>query len=158
MADPKREAAFVEELGLFFENWGLPRMSGRIFGLLLIAEKSEQTSAEIMDALHTSKASVSTATRMLLQTRMIERVGVRGQRSSLFRVRSLLAVDLFEAKMKSVSLFREVLGRGLDVLAEDTPERALRLREIHDFYTWIEAEVPLLVERFRHRGKDQDDG
>ena len=51
---------FIEEVGLLFEQTGLPRMAGRILGWLLIANPPHQTTSHLTEALLASKASIST--------------------------------------------------------------------------------------------------
>ena len=42
---------FVEEVGIFFEQQGMPRMAGRILGCLLISDSPHQTTGELAEAL-----------------------------------------------------------------------------------------------------------
>ena len=38
---------FIEDIALFFERMGIPRMAGRILGVLLIADPSAQSITDI---------------------------------------------------------------------------------------------------------------
>ena len=78
---------FVEEMGLWFEKFSMPRMMGRIYGWLLICENPQQSSQEIGDAVGGSKGSVSTNTRVLVQFGLIERIGIPGKRAIYFQTR-----------------------------------------------------------------------
>ncbi len=51
--------AFVERMGLTWENDGLPRIAGRIFGLLLVTPGSCSLD-DLAHSLAVSKGSVST--------------------------------------------------------------------------------------------------
>ena len=66
------EKHFVEEVGLFFEQSGMPRMAGRILGWLLISDPSHQTTSELAEVLLASKGSISTMTRLLIRIGLIE--------------------------------------------------------------------------------------
>ena len=46
------ERSFIEEVGVVFEQTGLPRMSGRLFGWLLIADPPYQSPAQLAESLH----------------------------------------------------------------------------------------------------------
>ena len=84
--DEKQE--FVEEVGMVFEQTGLPRMSGRIFGWLLVSDSPQQNAEQIGKALLASKGSISTSTRLLIQHGLIERVSLPGVRHDYFRLRA----------------------------------------------------------------------
>lgn len=152
----RRVRHFVEEVGLFFEQSGMPRMTGRIIGWLLVCEPPEQTSAELAEGLLASKGSVSTATRMLLQAGLIERVPTPGKRGHSFRMVPHGWTRLMEAKLAGVTLLRELADRGLDLLAERPPEAQERLRDFRDFYAFYEAEMPLLMEHWRSKQAHKD--
>src|SRR5262245_10612167 len=87
---PEERAAllrhFVEEMGLHFEYGGIPRMAGRIFGHLLVCDPPEQSAEELARSIQASRASVSTMSRLLIQTGLIERQVFPGKRHDLFRI------------------------------------------------------------------------
>jgi len=111
-----KQQRFVEEVGLFFEQRGLPRMAGRILGWLLICDPPHQTASELADALLASKGSISSMTRMLIRLGIIERTVLPGQRRDYF----LIKPDAWNAVMKEsltkISEFRSLLERGLEML------------------------------------------
>jgi DNA-binding transcriptional regulator GbsR (MarR family) len=75
---------FVERAGVLWENDGLPRIAGRIYGLMIINEDALSLD-EIADALGVSKASVSTDTRLLERMGFIERVSKPGDRKDYYQ-------------------------------------------------------------------------
>jgi DNA-binding transcriptional regulator GbsR (MarR family) len=75
---------FVEKAGVLWENDGLPRIAGRIFGLMLISEDALSLD-EIADMLGVSKASVSTDTRLLERMGFVERVSKPGDRRDYYQ-------------------------------------------------------------------------
>ena len=74
------EKKFIEEVGIVFEQTGLPRMAGRVFGWLLISDPPYQSPAELAEVLMASKGSISTTTRLLLQLGLVERFIIPGER------------------------------------------------------------------------------
>ncbi len=60
-------------MGLVAEADALPRIAGRVFGYLLLAE-APQSLDDIAAGLGVSKASVSTDARLLLERKLVERV------------------------------------------------------------------------------------
>jgi DNA-binding transcriptional regulator GbsR (MarR family) len=78
-------ARFIEHMGLLWEDEGLPRIAGRIFGLALIS--SDPCSLdEIATTLKVSKPSVSNDARMLHKLGLIERVSFPGDRKDYYQL------------------------------------------------------------------------
>ena len=110
---------FVEEVGIVFEQTGLPQMAGRVFGWLLISNPPYQSSAELAEALMASKGSISTTTRLLIQVGLIERFVIPGERHDNFRLRT----DAFKHTMRrgledEIKMFRQLAERGLELVGK----------------------------------------
>lgn len=146
---PGAEQHFVEEVGLFFAQWGLPRMAGRILGWLLICDPPHQSMNELAGALHASKGSISTMTRLLTQYGLIERVALPHQRRDYVQVRPGIWTDALHQRMLATAAFRQLAERGLTLLADPDASRGERLREMRDIYAFFERELPLLIERWQ---------
>src|SRR5437762_2128546 len=71
----------VEEIGLWFERSGVPRMAGRVLGWLLLCDPAEQTMQQLADHLDASMGSISTMLRLLGQLGLIEKSSIPGERS-----------------------------------------------------------------------------
>ena len=66
------QLAFIEQLGFYYENYGIPKIGGRILGYILM--KDGPVSAEqITGDLTISRASVSTNLRLLLNFGLLEK-------------------------------------------------------------------------------------
>lgn len=68
---------FIEELALFYEKWGVPRIGGKILGLLL-TEEGKLSSEDIASKLAISKGSVSTNLRLLINVGWFTKKAVPG--------------------------------------------------------------------------------
>lgn len=143
------EQHFVEEVGLFFEQWGGPRMAGRILGWLLICDPPYQSMGEVADALMASKGSISTMTRLLIQLGLIERTARPGQRRDYVQIRPGIWIDALGQRMRAVAAYRALAERGLALLDNSAAERGERLREMRDIFAFFERELPLLIERWK---------
>lgn len=146
-----RLSSFVEGIGLIFERWGFPRTAGRIWGWLHVCQPPHQSSDDLADALHVSKASISTNTRLLENVGLLERVGVRGSRLIHYR----LARDAFESilqqRLTGAREVRSLAERGLGSLESEDSGPTGRLGELRDFYAFVEEEVACMLERWRTR-------
>jgi DNA-binding MarR family transcriptional regulator len=142
-------AFYVEQWGLLFEQSGLPRMAGRVLGWLLVSDPAEQAAAQIQEALSASKGSISTTLALLERFGLVERVSLPGDRKTYVRIAPGAFTTMMEDKLKSVSTWRELADRGLDLLSRSGAERTRRLRAVHDFYAFLENEFPALIRRWR---------
>ncbi|MEN3793135.1 MarR family transcriptional regulator [Fulvimarina sp. MAC3] len=76
---------FVERMGEHMEMEGLPRIAGRLFGLLLVDPGPVSFSA-LAERLAVSRGSVSTNARLLEGMGLITRLSVEGERQDYFRL------------------------------------------------------------------------
>jgi hypothetical protein len=141
---------FTEEMGIFFEKIGFPRMAGRIWGWLLVCEPPEQTAAQIAEALQASRGSVSTMTR-LLQVWGVERVGVPGKRGACYRIKPGSFVKLMHTEAGMFSEIRNLAERGLETLKNEPLRVRERLLEGRDLFVFVEKEYPLLIEKWQRQ-------
>lgn len=145
--DSAKKRRLIEDFGILFEGGGLPRMSGRVFGWLLISSPQHQTAAEIAAGVGASKGSMSTMLRMLAQFRMIERFGLPGERSAHYRVKPAYWVSMMQAKMDFVRRFHGLAERALDAIDDSDAERTRQLEETRDFHHAFARELTSMIER-----------
>ncbi len=142
------EKHFIEDCGLFFERWGLPRMAGRILGWLLICDPPHQSPGDLAQVLQASKGSISMMTRLLTQEGLVELIGLPGERRDYYRLRSGAWMQLMSDRLAVVSAIHLLAERGFKLLAGRNPSLRERLEEMHDLYSFIECELPALLERW----------
>ncbi len=144
---------FVEEVGIFFEQAGLPRMAGRILGWLMIAEPPHQTTGELGEALMASKGSISTMTRLLIRIGLIERISLPGQRRDCFRIKPGASYQLLKDSLAQTTAFRQLIERGLELIKGKAHVNRQWLEEMRDMYAFFEREFPALLERWEQERK-----
>ncbi len=143
---------FVEECGLVFEEFGLPRTSGRIWGWLIVCDPPEQTAKQLARALRVSKGSISTNTRLLERVGMLERVGIPGSRESQHRLVPHAWESVLKHRIAGTHRMVGLAERGMELLEGGSAERTRRLREKLEFYTFFARELESLLERWQdHR-------
>ncbi len=149
-ADPDGEAveAYVEDVARYFEEAGWPRMAGRLVGALLVAEPREQTAAQLAERLRASRGSISTMSRLLLSSRMAERVTRRGERRDWLRLRADAWNGVLDIRSRQITELRELGQRGLALFPDPGPQNE-SLDELVDLCSFMEREWPDLVERWR---------
>lgn len=139
---------YAEEVGIFFEQSGMPRMAGRVLGWLTVAEPPHQTMNDLTEALQASKGSISTMTRLLIQIGLIERISLPGQRRDYFRIKADTWDQKLKESLEQMTAFRQLAERGLELVKDTDNSNRRWLEEQRDMYTFFEQELPTLLERW----------
>ncbi len=147
---------FIEEVGLLFEQTGLPRMAGRILGWLLIANPPHQTTSDLTEALLASKASISTVTRLLIRIGLIERTSLPGERRDYFRINHNAWHQLIGESLARTTAFRQLAEHGLELLEGKHHSNRQWLEEMRDMYAFFEREFPILMKRWEQERKEDN--
>jgi DNA-binding transcriptional regulator GbsR (MarR family) len=146
------ERTFVEEVGVVFEQTGMPRMAGRVFGWLLISDPPYQSPAELAQVLQASKGSISTTVRLLLQMGLTERHIIPGERHDHFKIsRDALTGIIRHGIEEEIKLFRGLAEHGLKLIGKDESHRRFWLEEMHGRYSYLEKSFPKLMDRYEKR-------
>ena len=146
-----QEKHFIEDVGLLLEQSSVPRMAGRILGLLLISDPEYQSSSEMAEKLRASKGSISTMTRLLLEMNLIERIAMPEDRRDYFKIKPGAWSEIIMFEASEFGIGRKLAERGLELLKSESPEMKARLLEAHDLYAFLEAETPRLIERWNRQ-------
>ena len=139
---------FVEQMGSLFEQFGGPRMSGRIVGWLMICEPELQTAAQLAEILKASKGSISTMTRQLVQMQSIERIKKPGERAAYFCFARRPMSEVMARRMAMFAQLEKLTADGLELLADATEERREPLQQLHDFHQFMRGEMTKVVQRW----------
>ena len=142
---------FVERAGLVFEAEGLPRMAGRVLGHLMTCTPAEQSIASIMKAQQASNGSISTMTRLLESQGYIERLTFPGDRKDYFRLRPGAALAMLTGAQRSMDTLRQLFDAALALDAGQGLPQEAALEEARDLFTFLAAEYPAILERWRSR-------
>lgn len=141
------EKHFIEDIGLFFEQMGMPRMAGRMLGFLLIAEPEAQSVTDITHALKASKSSISVMARLLVDNGLIERVASPVPRRDYYRFKPGGWILYMRQWMGLMAELHAITERGL-ALTDGKPEALReRLQEAHDLFSLMEEQMPALLEK-----------
>lgn len=130
------EQRFIDDLGDLMVSWGLPRSTGRVYGLLLARGEPMSLDA-IADILGSAKSGASVAARQLVSLGIARVSGERGSRR--VRYEALYTLEaIFAARSAQVGQLLHHLRNGASV-AESANTRA-RLEEMADgVQLWMEA-------------------
>lgn len=141
--------AFVERAGLLCERDGLPRIAGRILGLLLVSPAPLALDA-IADRLGVSKASVSTDARRLEERGLVERVGRPGDRKDYYQIAPLHHVRSLEQRLATMQEFLGLLDAARRLPVDDPGVRD-RLSESCALFHEVMAATQGALDRWQAR-------
>ena len=143
-----RTAHFIERMGLALEADGLPRIAGRIFGLLLVSEDARSLD-DLARQLRVSKASVSTNARMLEQRAVLERISWPGDRRDYYRVPTNLFSHTMAQRVARWQRFHEAIGAARTSLPIRSPEVLERLEEYEEAYAFMSRVITEALARWQ---------
>lgn len=141
----KRTERFVERMGMLGESEGLPRIAGRIFGLLLV-EPGERSLDDLASVLGVSKASISTDARRLEQLGFLERTSRPSDRKDYYSISSDVFARSLGQRLDRMRQFHELIedARSLPV----SPKVRARLDDLDSAYELAVSAVVDVIARW----------
>ncbi len=140
---------FVERFAVAKEGDGLPRIAGRIFGLLLTSAR-DLSLDEIASELEASKGSASVNTRLLEQSGFIERVSRPGDRRDYYRIMPDLFERTMEQRLARWHRLHEVVMYGLTA-SDLSPTVRSRLRDFEAAHENVREVIETALTKWRTR-------
>lgn len=141
---------FIEQMGMMAQSDGLPRIAGKILGLMLI-DTGPFSFGEIAERLEVSRGSVSTNTRLLENLRVIDRVSKMGERGDYFQLAhdpyAKLLQGVSQRMEKSISILKET--RSLLPLSMEKSQS--RLFDLEHFYTEYLKSTTSLIQKLQNK-------
>jgi len=146
---PADLSAWVERLVALLVPEGVPPISARVLGWLIVCEPAEQSADQIGPAIGASRASMTTNLRLLTAMGMVTRRTRPGERTAYYHVADDAWRTIIQRQVDAVTAYVDLARSGLDLLGADTA-RAGRTRDLHDVFTWMArvfADAPPLPPR-----------
>ena len=128
---------FIEQMGINAQGDGVPRIAGRMMGLMVFDGRPYSFS-ELAVELQVSRGSISTNARILEQQGIIERTAVPGDRQDYFQLAESPYDAILTGALARSRKARELITRTADALpvrGQSAPKR--RLEEFASFYDSI---------------------
>jgi DNA-binding transcriptional regulator GbsR (MarR family) len=129
-------AQFIERMGVALESDGMPRIAGRILGLLLVSEDALSLD-ELASELGVSKASISTNARLLEQRGVLERISRPADRRDYYRVPPDLFTHTMAQRLARWERFHTAIAAARTNLPIRSREVLERLREFEEAYAYM---------------------
>ncbi|WP_306258708.1 GbsR/MarR family transcriptional regulator [Pararhizobium sp. IMCC21322] len=124
---------FIEKVGQIAQGEALPKIAGRVFGLLMFDGKPVSF-GDMAKELQVSRGSISSSVRLLEDRGVIKRMGMPGERQDYFQLAEQPFVGLLENAQKRIERARQDIETTVaDLPAEANAVRS-RLETYADFY------------------------
>ncbi len=129
--DPQQQR-YVENMGLYFEQYGSQRTMGRVVGLLLILEQP-LSQEDLMHLLNLSRTSASVTVRWAEQLGLVEQVSRPGDRKRYYQVRADMPNWLARTSFQKLEEFLRLLITAEGLADPDARRKLALMRELMSF-------------------------
>lgn len=116
---------------------GIPPITGRVLGWLMVCDPSEQSAGEIAAAIGASRGSMTTNLRQLTGMGFIARVTRPGERTAYYRLVDNAWQAVVQRQVKELGTFGDIAAEGVELLGPSS-ERSRRVREAQELFGWLE--------------------
>lgn len=140
----------AEQFAVVLASHGLQRMTARVLATLLFTEQPTVTMGDLATTLSASAGAISGALKTLTSVGLAERVAAPGSRRDHYRLRDNAWAILFTAQNETIAAMLAAADAGIAVTDSASPAWQ-RLTQMRDFYTFVLAEIPALLDRWRHQ-------
>ena len=154
--DPNFDATrhdFIEKIGLISQAEGLPRIAGRVFGMLVF-DGDIVSFGDLATQLQVSRASISTSIRLLEERGLIKRTTKAGERQDFFQLAQNPYVTLLEGVQKRNRASQNEI---IDTIRKLPANAAAisRLNAYAEFYASTDAAVGMALREIKHPKDDR---
>jgi DNA-binding MarR family transcriptional regulator len=140
---------FIENMGLHYEGYGLPRIGGRIIGMLLVSP-GPVSSEEMAEALQVARSSISTNLKTLLMSELVEKVSLPGERVDYYVLSDDCWQKALELRLAGMLDLQELGADGLRCLEPGHPARE-RLVEMIEWVDQLRVMLEKLTAEWQAR-------
>jgi DNA-binding MarR family transcriptional regulator len=147
-ASDQQEAA--EQLALVLTNHGLQRMTARVLAALLFTDQPTMTMGELAVLLQASSGAISGAVKMLTSVGLVERVPAPSSRRDHYRLRDDAWALLYTNQNAVLAPMLAAAEAGIAAAGHDSLA-GRRLTQMRDFYAFLLAEIPALLDRWQQQ-------
>ncbi|MBU9763743.1 MarR family transcriptional regulator [Mycobacterium sp. TNTM28] len=130
----------------------MQRMPARVLAALLFTDQPSVTMTELADTLQASSGSISSALKMLTTVGLAERAPAPTSRRDHFRLRDDAWATLFTSQNATIAAMQAAADAGIAATDRTSPAHH-RLTQMRDFYAFLMAEVPTVLDRWHRQRK-----
>ena len=146
----KIRTEFVEKIGMVAQGEGLPRIAGRVFGLLVF-DGEPQAFGDLSERLQVSRGSISSSVRLLEERGLIKRTSKLGARQDFFQLAPNAWATMIEGAKKRTSAAHSEIATTIDELPFDATSIRERLGDYANFYQSIDDGLGVALKSINKR-------
>ncbi|MET7282834.1 MarR family transcriptional regulator [Kribbella sp. NPDC005582] len=139
---------YVERFAGVMASSGVPTMSARVMGRMLVSPNGTMTAAELAETLQISQPAVSGAVRQLIQMSFISRERMPGSRKDHYRIREDVFAAILERRNQALTEWAASSSYGAALFGPDTTV-GRRLAEAADFFTFVHNDLEQTMKDWR---------
>ncbi len=136
---------FIEKTGLITQTEGLPRIAGRVFGIL-IYDGDVVSFGDLATKLQVSRASISTSIRILEERGLVKRVTKPGERQDFFQLAPNPYATMLEGIRKRNRSIQDDIAQTIQSLPAEA-DAVGRLTAYAGFYASLDAAVAVALNK-----------
>lgn len=142
----ERHDRFVERFGDVLARSGWPRMSARIFAALMATPTGARTATELSAQLGVGPSAISNGAKMLRTLGLVD-VTRQSDRQIVYEVRPDAWMEAVAHNDDALRALESILTDGAQATTDS--RASARLIETADFFAFLRAQLPALVQQWR---------
>lgn len=139
---------FIESMGVYFERYGLPRIGGRVLGLLMVADRPLSLD-DLARTLQVSRASISTNMKLITASSLAEQISLPGDRRDYYRFGPDTWERALRTELEGIAMLRRLGERGLAAAQATESVAREHLEELLAFCDLLVTDRANTIERWR---------
>lgn len=133
----------VEKFGIYFDEVGLNKTYGRLFGFFMIT-KEPVSMSQLVEKLQISKSTASTEIRRLLSMGVIEKVLLADQRADFYQLKKNIWTLNLKQKIQDIKKLQSIIKE----IPCNELEHFVQLKEMANYCIFIESELEAIVAKY----------
>lgn len=133
---------FVDKLGFYYESYGIPRIGGKILGLIQMI-KEPVSADQISKTLKVSRSSVSTNIRLLLSAGLVDISQKSHDRTDYFSLSDVAWENAIKIRIDGFHDLKKIVEQGIEAYEEVDEERNMKLLQMAK---WTEMMMDMHLE------------
>ncbi|MYV56121.1 hypothetical protein [Streptomyces sp. SID3212] len=129
----------------YWQNDGMPHERGRVIGWLIISDPTEQTTAELVERLGTTREAIDRVADQLVPAHVVLRRDIPGTDEYALHMNSESWPNAVLEVFANIPEFDRILRDAQHTLKDEDAERRQRLDRTQHLFGFIAREVPELL-------------
>lgn len=140
---------FIEKTGMISQAEGLPRIAGRVLGMLIF-DGDMVSFGDLATRLRVSRASISTSIRILEERGLVKRMSKPGERQDFFQLAPNPYATMLQGVQKRTQATRDDIAQTIDSLPADADAKG-RLTAYAEFYASLDSAVEVALDELNKK-------